>query len=157
MNEIHYNRKRHIELLKRQEDFINQEKSFLKTNRQEFLELAKYGAAVEDHILWEDRYEIASLLQAFLNKEMDGQEFHDAVFGLRNKQMAKCKKFLSNLVLETEELKDFYPNKKSHKLKGFLSSLYGVCEHFEMQFDEKELYATIEDGFLQFQKVLEEE
>ena len=119
MNNISQNLKRHIELLKRKENFRSQKKSFFKEAPQEQLELAKYNGAVEDHIFWEDRFEVASLIQAFLNKEMDGEEFHDSVFGLRRKHLAKCEKFLSKLV--SEEIKDFFPNKESYKLKYILN------------------------------------
>ena len=86
---------------------------------------------------------------------MDGEEFHDSVFGLRRNHIAKCKKFLSKLV--SEELKDFFPNEESYKLKGFLFSLYFECEHFEMNFDEEKFYTSIRNGFLKFQKILNEE
>lgn len=46
-------------------------------------------------------------MQAFLNKKMNGQEFHDSVFGFRRNHIAKCDKFLSKLV--SEEIKDFSP------------------------------------------------
>jgi hypothetical protein len=95
MNDINYNLKKHVELLKRKEKIISQNESFFKENRTESLELSKYSAAVSQHIFWEDRFEVASVIQAFLNKEMDGQEFHDSVFGLRRKHLAKCGKFLS--------------------------------------------------------------
>ena len=85
---------------------------------------------------------------------MDGQEFHDSVFGLRRKHLAKCDKFLSRLV--SEEIKDFSPTKESYKLKGFLSALYFECEHFETNFDENKLYTSIENRGLQFQKILNE-
>jgi hypothetical protein len=35
---------------------------FFKGNRTEFLELSKYNAAVDRHIFWEDRFEVASLI-----------------------------------------------------------------------------------------------
>ena len=155
MADINYNLKRHIELLKRKEKVISQNKSFFKENRTESLELSEYSAVVSQHIFWEDRFEVASVIQAFLNKEMDGQEFHDSVFGLRRKHLAKCDKFLSKLVYG--EIKYFFPNKNSNKLKGFLSSLYFECEHFEMNFDEEEFYTSIRNGFLKFQKILNEE
>jgi len=100
-----YNQKRHIQLLKRSQDLKNQGKHLFLENPEEDLELSKYDGAVAQHIFWEDRFEVASLIQAFLNKEMDGEEFHDSVFGLRRKQIAKCDKFLSELALEKEELK----------------------------------------------------
>ena len=155
MNNMNYNQKRHIELLKRAENFKSQKKSFFKENPEEYLELTKYSTAVEQHIFWEDRFEVASLIQDFLNKKMNGEEFHDSVFGLRRKLIAKCDKFLSKLV--SEKVKDFYPNKKSNKLKGFLTFLYFECEHFEENFENEEFYTSIRNGFLKFQEILNEE
>jgi len=155
MNVINYNIKRHIELLKYEKKIRSQNKSFFKENQTEFLELSKYNAAIDQHIFWEDRFEVASLIQTFLNKEIDGEEFHDSVFGLRRNYITKCEKFLLKLV--SEDIKEFFLNKKSYKLKGILSSLYFECEHFEMNFDEEEFYTSIRNGFLKSQKILNEE
>ena len=155
MSVINYNLKRQVELLKLKEKILSQHKSFFRENEAECLELSKYNSAVSEHIFWEDRFEAASVIQAFLNKEMDSHEFHDSVFGLRRKHIAKCKKFLSKLA--SGEIKEFFPNKESYKLKGFLSSLYFECEHFEMNWDEERFYNSIRNGFLKFQKILNEE
>jgi hypothetical protein len=155
MTNINYNLKRHIELLKQKKKVLNEKKSFLKENLKEALELSEYSANVSQHIVWEDRFEIASVMEDFLSKKIDAHEFHDSVFGLRRKHLEKCNRFLSKLV--SEEIKDFCPNKDAHKLKGFLSGLYFECEHFETNFDEAELYTSIENGFLNFQKALNEE
>ncbi len=155
MTNINYNLKRHIELLKQKKKVLNEKKSFLKENLKEALELSEYSANVSQHIVWEDRFEIASVMEDFLSKKIDAHEFHDSVFGLRRKHLEKCNRFLSKLV--SEEIKDFCPNKDAHKLKGFLSGLYFDCEHFETNFDEAELYTSIENGFLNFQKALNEE
>ena len=155
MTNINYNLKRHIELLKQEKKILNEKKSFWKENPKEALELIKYGAEVSQHIEWKDRFDIASVMEDFLSKKIDAHEFHDSVFGLRRKHLEKCKRFLSKLV--SEEIKDFCPNKNAHKLKGFLSALYFECEHFETNFDEAELYTSIENGFFKFQRALEEE
>ena len=94
-------------------------------------------------------------MEAFLNKKMNAHEFHDSVFGLRRKHLAKCDTFLSKLV--SEEIKDFSPSKDAYRLKGFLSALYFECEHFEMNWDEETFYNSIRNGFLKFQKILNEE
>lgn len=57
MININYNLKRHIELLK--------QKPLFRENRKEALELKKYGAIVGQHINWEDRFEIAPVMQNF--------------------------------------------------------------------------------------------
>ena len=122
----------------------------MKENPKEALELSEYSANVSQHIVWEDRFEIASVMEDFLSKKIDAHEFDDSVFGLRRKHSEKCKRFLSKLV--SEEIKDFCPNKNAHKLKGFLSALY-----FETNFDEAELYTSIENEFFKFQIILNEE
>ena len=71
MNLISYNFKRHIELLNHQKNVLSQNKSFLKENRAEFSELSLYNAAVDQHIFWEKRFEVALLIQTFLNKEIN--------------------------------------------------------------------------------------
>jgi hypothetical protein len=73
MNIITYNIKRHVELLKYEKKVRSQNKSFFKENQTEYLELSKYNVAVDNHIFWEDRFEVASLIQAFLNKEIGGE------------------------------------------------------------------------------------
>jgi len=155
MNNLNYDLNRHIQLLKQKKKIQKENKCFWKENPKENLELLEYGAIVEDHFVWEDRFEIASVMEDFLSKNTDAHEFHDNVFGLRRKHQEKCKRFLSKLV--SEEIKDFCQNKNAHKLTGFLSALYFECEHFETNFDEAELYTSIENGFLKFQKILNEE
>jgi hypothetical protein len=154
MININYNLKRHIELLKQEKKMLNENKCFVKEHPKEALELIKYGAKVSQHIVWEDRFEIASVMQDFLSKKIDAHEFHDSVFGLRRKHLEKCNKFLLRLV--SEEINDFCPDKNAHKLKGFLSALYFECEHLETNFKEAELYTSLENGFLNFQKALNE-
>ena len=95
MININYNLKRHIELLKQEKKILNEKKSFLKENPKEALELIKYGAKVSQHLVWEDRFEIASVIEDFLSKKINAHEFHDSVFGLRHKHSEKCKRFLS--------------------------------------------------------------
>ena len=153
MIHFNYNLKRHIELLKQRKKILNEKKSFWKENPKESSELLNYGAQVDEHIQWEERFEIASVMENFLSKKINAHEFHDSVLGLRRKHLEKCKRFESKLV--SGEIKDFCPNKNAHKLKGFLSALYFECEHFETNFDEAELYTSIENGFFKFQNFLQ--
>ena len=155
MTNINYNLKRHIELLKKEKQLRNEKKFFWKENRKEALELIEYNIEIANHIDWEDRFEIASVIKDFLSKKINAHEFHDSVFGLRRKHSKKFERFQSKLV--SEEIKDFYPNENAHKLKGFLSALYFDCEHFETKIDEAELYTSIENKFFEFQRVLNEE
>ena len=78
-----YNQRRHIELLKHCQDFKNRGKYFYKESPEESLELSHYNTAVEQHIFWEQRYEVYELMEDFLNRKINGPEFCDRVFGLR--------------------------------------------------------------------------
>ncbi len=109
MNNINYNLERHFELVKLKKKFKNQNRSFLKEKRTEFRELTKYEAVISDYIFWEDRFRVASIMEAYLNKEMDSHKFHDIVFGLRSKHLVKCKEFISKLVYG--EIKNFFQTK----------------------------------------------
>ena len=51
----------------------------MKENPKAALELIKYDAKVSQHIEWEDRFEIASVMENFLSKKINAHEFHDSV------------------------------------------------------------------------------
>ena len=152
-----YNQQRHIQLLKRSQDFKDQGKSFYKESPEESLELSSYNAAVEENIFWQQPYKVAELMQDFLNKKIDGQKFCGRVFGLRRNLMIASDKFL--IQLSAGEVKDFQPDPRSKKLSGFLTYLYSEYEYFADAEDseKKEFYDSIKNGFLNFQKALNEE
>ena len=153
----------HLELLKRSQDFKNQGKNLFLENREEDFELSKYNAAVAEHIFWQDRYQVALLMEDFLNRKIDGEELCDRVYGLRRKLINACEKF--KLELGSEEFKDFQPDGRSKKLNGFLTGLFCECEHFadksrrklREDYENHQFYTSIKNGFLKFQKVLNEE
>lgn len=45
----------------------------------------------------------------------------------------------------------------SGQLTAIFYSLYFECEHFEVNSDEETFYHSIRNGFLKFQKILNEE
>ena len=152
-----YNQERHIELLKRSQNLKNQGKIFFYENQEEDFELSEYQIAVEKHIFWEDRYQVLSLLEDFLNNKIDGEEFCDRVYGLRHKLRRTSEKFKLELISNSETMKNFKPDERSEKLSGFLTSLYCECEHFDEEYESDEFYTSIENGFLNFHQALNEE
>ena len=149
-----YNQKRHIQLLKLLQDLDNQGKDFSKENPEESLELSNYIIAVEDHILWQDRYQISLSMEDFLNRKIDGEELCDRVYGLRRNLRNKSEKFNLELTSGSEKIKAFQTDKKSKKLSGFLTAFYCECDHFEEDYENDEFYNSIKTGFLNFQKAL---
>ena len=150
-----YNQQRHIQLLKRSQDFKDQGKSFYKESPEESLELSSYNAAVEENIFWQQRYKVAELMQDFLTRKIDGQKFCDRVFGLRRNLMIASDKFL--IQLGAGEVKDFQPDPRSKKLSGFLSGLFCYCDDFMEYYENDQFSDAMQNGFLNFQKALNEE
>lgn len=150
------NQKRHIQLLKRQQELKNQGKTLFIENREEDFELSKYNLAVEQHIVWRNRYTIAFLMEDFLNRKIDGEELCDQVYGLCHKLRNTCEKFNLELISSSEKIKDFQPDSRSKNLRGFLTGLYCECEHFDEDYENDVLYSSIKNGFLNFQKALNE-
>jgi len=154
-----YNQKRHIELLKRAQDLKNQRKNLFIENQEEDFELSEYNIAVEEHIFWQDRDQVALLMEDFLNKKIDSELFCDQVYGLRRKLINTCEKFKLELISSSEKIKDFQPDERSKKLSGFLTDLYCECEYFAEaeDYQNEKFYDSIKNGFLNFQKALNKE
>jgi hypothetical protein len=147
-----YNQKRHIQLLQRSQDL---KKNLFLENREEDFELSEYNIAVEEHIFWQYRYQVASLMENFLNRKINGEKFCDRVFGFRRELMNRYDKFL--LELSSGKVKDFQPDERSKKLSGFLTGLFCYCDDFMEDYENEEFSTAIQNGFLNFQKALNEE
>jgi hypothetical protein len=92
-----YNQKRYMQLLQRSQDLKNQGKNIFIENREKDFELSEYNIAVEEHIFWQDRYQVASLMENFLNRKINGEKFCDRVFGFRRELINRYHKFLLEL------------------------------------------------------------
>lgn len=150
-----YNQQRHIQLLKRSQDFQNQGKSFYKESPEESLELSSYNVAVEENIFWQQRSKVDELMQDFLNRKIDGQEFCDRVFGLRRNLMIARDQFL--VQLGAGEVKYFQPDPRSKNLSGFLDGLFCYCDDFIEDYENDQFSNAMRNGFLHFQNALNDE
>ena len=119
------------------------------------MELSSYNVAVEEKIFWQQRYKVDELMQDFLNRKIDGQEFCDRVFGLRRNLMIACDQFL--VQLGAGEVTDFQPDPRSKKLSGFLDGLFCYCDDFMEDYENDQFSNAMQNGFLNFQKALNEE
>jgi hypothetical protein len=149
------NQKRHIELLKGSQDFKNQGKNLFRENPEEYFELSEYNIAVERHIFWRDRYQVALSMEDFLNKKIDGEGLCGRFYGLRRKLINTCEKF--KLKLSSGKVKDFQPYGRAKRLNGFLTALFCECDHFTEDYENDEFYTFIKNGFLNLQKALNKE
>ena len=141
--------------MKHSQDLKNQGRDLFLESRKEDLELSQYKIAVERHIFWQERYQVALWMEDFLNRKIDGEEFCDRVDGLRRKLINACEKF--ELDLSSGKIKDFQPDERSKKLRGFLTGFFCECENFMGDYENEEFYTSIKNGVLNLQKVWNEE
>ena len=94
-------------------------------------------------------------MQDFFNRKIDGQGFCDRVFGLRRNLMIATDQFL--VQLGTGKVKDFQPDPRSKKLSSFLDSLFCYCDNFVEDYENDQFSNAMQNGFLNFQKALNEE
>ena len=88
-------------------DLKNQKKDLFIENKEEYLELAEYDAIVEEHILWQDRHKIALVMENFLNKKIDGEDFCGHIYRLRRKLRNACEEFNLKLISSSQTVQNF--------------------------------------------------
>jgi hypothetical protein len=147
------NRTRHLELLKRSESFENLGKVFHREEFEKFSELCKSNGAISEYIQWKNRFQLASLMEEFLNRKITVEEFIDNFFLV----LKKINKTTSQLILDldSEKFEDFNPDFLRFIGFGNLTTFIILeCEEVE-DYESKEFYHAIKKLFLQFQGVLE--
>lgn len=94
-------------------------------------------------------------MERFVNKIINGQEFRDTLWGLRQRLIFKYNGFIKELSLETVE--DFQVDPRSEEFGSFISLLIAECENFTEDYENEEFYDSIKYWFLKLQKALKEE
>ena len=150
-----YNQKRHIELLKRSEDLKNLGKSFYQESKDEYLEFSKYEGAIQSYLYWKSRTLFVLLMEKFVNKIINGEEFSNSFLELRQRLIYECDGFLKEL--GSEKLKNFQLDPRSYGFGSLISFLRAECDNFSEDYQNEEFYDSIKDCFLKLQKALNEE
>ncbi len=145
-----YNKKRHLELLKKRE-----EKSISSTESKELL---NYSAVLDRQLDWETRDQYLQLLKEFIEGKIDIGEFLIA-FEERGRLNGEVLDILeSNLIL-------LEPHEKSLDFLDFIQQILQDCAIYnpdpepfrhEYELDETEFRDSIEETYLQIQKLLKE-
>jgi hypothetical protein len=145
-----YNKKRHLKLLKKRG-----EKSISSTESKELL---NYSAVLDRQLDWETRDQYLQLLKEFIEGKIDIGEFLIA-FEERGRLNGEVLDILeSNLIL-------LEPHEKSLDFLDFIQQILQDCEIYnpdpepfkhEYELDETEFRNSIEETYLQIQKLLKE-
>ena len=94
-------------------------------------------------------------MEKFINKIISGEEFSTSFLELRQRLIYECDGFLKEL--GSEKLKDFQLDPRSNGFGSLISFLRAECDNFIEDYQNEEFYDSIKNGFLKFQKVLNEE
>jgi hypothetical protein len=145
-----YNKKRHLELLKKRE-----EKSISSTESKE---LFNYSVVLDRQLDWETRDQYLQLLKKFIEGKIDIGEFL-IPFEERGRLNGEVLDILeSNLIL-------LEPHEKSLDFLDFIQQILQDCDIYnpdpepfrhEYELDETEFRNSIEETYLQIQKLLKE-
>ena len=141
-----YNQKRYIKLLKRSEDLKNLGKSFYQESKDEYLELSKYEGAIQSYLYWKSRTLFVLLMEKFVNKIINGEEFSNSFLELRQRLIYECDGFLKEL--GSEKLKNFQLDPRSYGFVSLISFLRAECDNFSEDYQNEEFYDSIKDCFL---------
>lgn len=128
---VDYNLEQHKKLLKEQ------------TTTRESPELRSYRIAIEEHILWQERDQIILFLENLLIGKIDADTFCDFTHTLRRKVIEGGKKFESELISNSSNIKDFHPDSERKKFNGLLTAFFCKCENLSEDNNENAFYNSM--------------
>lgn len=144
-----YNKKRHIQLLKRSQDLKNRGKTLFRENPEENSELSKYNIAVEEQVFWTHREEFFLVTKSFLDNSINFDEFETAFTLLYRKTGEEVDMFSIDL----EQIDKFQPSTRSYRFAGVIGSIYRQFEEVEDEYcTEQEVKDYVKEAYLKFQK-----
>ena len=148
-----YNQQRHIELLKRLQDFKNQGKNLFIENPEEDSELSKYNIAVEEQVFWTHREDFFLLMKNFLDNILDFDEFETA-FSLLYRRTSKE---VDMFIIDLKQIEKFQPSPRSYRFASFIGSIFRQFEEVEDEScTERDVKDFVKKVYLKFQNFLNE-
>ena len=148
-----YNQQRHIELLKRLQDFKNQGKNLFIENPEEDSELSKYNIAVEEQVFWTHREDFFLLMKNFLDNILDFDEFETAFSLLYRKTTEEVDMF----IIDLKQIEKFQPSPRSYRFASFIGSIFRQFEEVEDEScTERDVKDFVKKVYLKFQNFLNE-
>ena len=148
-----YNQQRHIELLKRLQDFKNQGKNLFIENPEEDSELSKYNIAVEEQVFWTHREDFFLLMKNFLDNILDFDEFETA-FSLL---YWRTSKEVDMFIIDLKQIEKFQPSPRSYRFASFIGSIFRQFEEVEDEScTERDVKDFVKKVYLKFQNFLNE-
>jgi hypothetical protein len=165
-NNIHFDKIRYIELLKKEKTLKNQEISLLDEDPKERRELFFYKIILENQLYYNRKAEYIFLIEEYLREnagEDEARLFMWEFFDIFKKDN-KALKIIEKEILEQgiQKLATFSSNLKSTEFSALINQIVGLCEFLIFDPEDKsgiileQFRDSIEKIFLKLQKYLDE-
>ena len=154
---MNYNLTRHIELLKPYQDYKNIGKELSEEEPENFLEFWGYQLAIENHLYWNNRFIIFSIVEKFLNGSIDRKELSYSIFALQRAVTGEVALRSSKLVSEysSGKFQDLNLNFRFKGPENFGSFLLILCDYYDDYEDDsknQKFSEEVKDWFLKFKE-----
>lgn len=140
-----FQKNQYFELLKKDQKMIEEGSSLYQENIREYGELISYGALLWSQVLYSQRNDYISLIEKYLTKEIDAFSLKYKFFELQR----IGRKITNNIQKDFEKLSKISIDPKSDEFSNMIERMFGECENFESESDERQFRAFFEKIFLE--------
>lgn len=165
-NNIGFAKRRYVQLLKKEEIFEEEGKSFFDENREENLELLSYDITLAKQICYHRKNEYIDLVSKYLNlpkTERAAQLFAWYFFNLYSDDSDAIIHLKEEICQEgLQRLDNFLIHPKSTDFFGLVEEIFGYCEFLTFNLEDNnginldQFYDLIEKSFLKMKNYLGE-
>lgn len=146
----------YLKLLKYANELKSKGKSRSEEDRQNYKKLIRYEVTILDHFTWEQKDRYFLLINNFLDKKIDIDQYISQLFKLEY----EIQNLVEELKLDFEKLKEFKPNSVSKGFGKLTEELCSDCRVFEpdpdlrddFEISETQLINGLRENFLQIQE-----
>ena len=123
---------------------LKRQKNIMETNDKNHARLLDYRILFQDYTQWESRKEYFEIINDFLNKKIDGDNFCRQVGTLERRNLDEAKEIEENLRFKT----DFHLTSEAINFSNVLGTLDSMIEIFDPTLNDSESssYGLSENG-----------
>lgn len=143
-----YNKKRHLELLKRFLDLKKLNRNFYQENPEDYFELLEYEVIIYQHFFLTQQKYFVLLMEKLIGDTIDFKEFEIAFSLLYQKTTEELDMFMIDL----KRIEKFQPGTQSYLFGSFISSIFRQFEEVEEEScTEQDVKDFVKEVYLKFQ------
>lgn len=148
---MEFSKDEYIRLVRKKNHLKNQKKNFAQENKNEYLLFIKYRSILYEELLWKQKDKIISLIENFLNKKIDSENFRNEVFRIREEVRAKRTKLESDFLNGMGGYQNVEINLNKANFSNFFNEIFIIADCYEDEELEK-LYTEIDKELFLFKE-----